>query len=186
MIVKGIMIDTIAEIKQKDKHGWQSGVYHEIRYLQADKRGDVGERFIVKLLKEMGIKNVKHTSATDPENKHWDITADGITIEVKTATIGMSKSTFQHENLEKNRGCDMYIFCDITPNDVYITCLAKQEMNWKDMHHRRTGIAYKLDFPLNKIEDNKVVSLADFKRLYEKAAKDVLKHKRARRKPEDI
>lgn len=157
--------DIIAGARKKDRHGWSVGKFRAIRELPADLRGEFGEKFIVKLLTQIG-KEVIHSQTTDASEKHWDLIEGGITLEVKTATLGTSTSSFQHENLEKERRCDGIIFVDIAPNDLYITCQPKYTINWSALHRRRTGISYKWDFSLKKVQQNKVQSLADFTRIY--------------------
>ncbi|MBE8233316.1 MAG: hypothetical protein HAW67_06225 [Endozoicomonadaceae bacterium] len=72
--LKDIIQEKLQDMHKRDKHGWLDGKFKGIRTLQPDNRGDVGELFIVHLLKSIG-KKVKHTSATDPQFKQWDIVA---------------------------------------------------------------------------------------------------------------
>lgn len=175
----------LESLRAKDKHGWLDGKFAKIRHLQADNRGAVGEVFVVALLTAIG-KKVKHTKRTDPQNKQWDIVADGIRLEVKLATIGASSTTFQHEHLEKERQYDGIIFVDVAPNDIYITCVAKRDIDWSKLHRRRHGIEYKWTFSLSKIKGNKMTTLADFAAAYDKMVARITSAKQYRRPPEDI
>ncbi|MGI9337309.1 MAG: hypothetical protein ACR2P4_02210 [Gammaproteobacteria bacterium] len=172
-------------LRAKDKYGWLDGEFAKIRQLQADNRGAVGEDFVVALLTAAG-KKVKHTARTDPQNKQWDIVADGIRLEVKLATMGASSATFQHEHLEKDRQYDGIIFVDVAPDDIYIICVAKCDIDWSKLHRRRHGIEYKWDWTLSKIRGNKMTTLADFIAAYDKMARRITSAKGYRRPPEEI
>ena len=174
----------IALMPDKDKHGWLKGKFNNFRTLQADKKGDVGEDYVVWLLEQSGRKAIC-TRRTDPTNKHWDIAVetDDITLEVKTATLGFSNSTFQHENLERDRNYDALVFVDIAPNTIYITFMCKHTFIWGDSHHRRTGIQHKKDLSLKWLNENgsKVETLKDFIAGYEAMLKEVRQHKSQQR-----
>ena len=135
--------------ENSDPHGWLDGEFSRIRKLQIDSRGDAGEHFVASVLRRMG-KKVEHDSGTDSKKKHWDLTADGVKLEVKTATLGMSEPSFQHEGVEKDRGYDGIVFVDIAPDDVYISFMAKRDITWGRPHKRRYGKHYKIDFRLRK------------------------------------
>ena len=137
------------ESEKPDPHGWRGGEFADGRNLQIDSRGDAGEHFVASVLRRMG-KKVEHDSGTDPKKKHWDLIADGVKLEVKTATLGMSKPSFQHEGVEKDRGYDGIVFVDIAPDDVYISFMAKRDITWGRPHKRRYGKHYKIDFRLRK------------------------------------
>lgn len=156
------------QIKAEDKHGWESSDYKEIRGLQADIRGAVGENFVAAMLRALG-KKVEHFAATDAENKHWDMTADGITLEIKFASMGSKTTTFQHEAIESGRNYDGLIIVDVAPDGVYITCAAKRDIPWDKLHNRRYGPdVYKWTLNRNNIPDRKMNTLADFAAAYEK------------------
>ncbi len=177
--------DALEVLRGKDKHGWLGGEFIEIRRMQADNRGSVGEDFVVALLQMLG-KTVTHTGRTDPQNKQWDIVADGIRLEVKLATLGANTPTFQHENLEKDRQYDGIVFVDVAPNDIYITCVAKCDIEWNKLHRRRHGIHYKMDWTLSKIKENKMETLGDFSAAYEKMAQRIISAKEYRRPADEI
>ena len=172
-------------MRAKDKYGWLDGEFAKIRQLQADSRGAAGEDFVVALLTAAG-KKIQHTGRTDPQNKQWDIVADGIRLEVKLATMGASNPTFQHEHLEKDRQYDGIVFVDIAPDDIYITCVAKCDMDWSKLHRRRHGIEYKWDWSRSAIQNNKMTTLADFVAAYDKMVERITTAKGYRRPPNEI
>ena len=50
-IFKNLLDNSIIKVNSQDKHTWNKGNFNEIRKLQADKRGELGELFIVEILK---------------------------------------------------------------------------------------------------------------------------------------
>lgn len=174
-------------LAERDKHGWESGKFRKIRSMQPDKKGDLGEDFIVWLLQESG-RSTTCTRRTDPTNKQWDIRvdSDSITLEVKTATLGYSNSTFQHEGLEQNRRCDGIVFLDISPDTLYITCFCKHTFNWKAAHHRRYGVQFKKDLTLKWLKESghEVRNIDDFERQYAPMLAEIRRwHEKQRDKP---
>ena len=156
---------------------WAGGFFQEMRKLQPDLRGEVGEEFIADVLAQAGY-SVEVNRETDPTRKHWDVRVSGtIKLEVKTATLGADGRTFQHENFEKDRDYDAVVLVDVAPNDLYLTVAPKdtlpftrQNDNWtrnpKQMHRRRHGIAYKWDLHLRDVESRKVETLDDIKQMF--------------------
>ena len=162
--IKKFLHEAIAEgIKREserpDPQGWRGSKFATGRNLQIDSRGAAGEHFVASVLRRMG-KKVEHDSRTDSKKKHWDLIADGVKLEVKTATLGMSEPSFQHDGVEKKRGYDGLVFVDIAPDDIYISFIAKRDVHWKRFHNRRYGIHYKMDFRLFKGEKDKVFASA--------------------------
>ncbi len=119
-----------------------------------------------RLLTESGISGVSRVGRLDRTHKHWDIKTDDITIEVKTATLGRTNATFQHENIEKDRNYDVLVFVDIAPNDVYLSWFTKCDVQWKSLHRRANSNFYKWDIRLNKVIDNRVSCIEDIRKGY--------------------
>lgn len=180
--------EEMSRLLEKDKHGWSSGKHRVIRDMQPDKKGDLGEQFVAWLIEQTGRRTIC-SQRTDPTHKHWDIKVetDDITLEVKTATLGYSTPSFQHEGLEQNRRCDGIVFFDIAPDKLYITCMCKHTFDWKSAHKRRTGIQIKKDLKLKQLEsdNHEITSVADFERHYETMLQEILDwRERQRGKPE--
>lgn len=118
----------------------------------------MGEGFVEKLLQANGIPNINwHRSKDTQGDLPYDITAgsESYKIEVKTATIGSDGRSFQHERITKT-GFDLLIFVDITPNEIYVTAIPKNLLNYQDMHHRHPSGEYKCDFTLNQLQSGEV------------------------------
>lgn len=170
--IKSLFLEVLEKAREKakadDKYGWESSDYKGIRGLQADIRGAVGEDFVAAMLRALG-KKVEHTAGTDAKNKHWDMTADEITLEIKVASMGSKATTFQHEAIESKRNYDGLIIVDVAPDGVYITCIAKCDIPWDDLHNRRYGEdVYKWTLNRKNMSDRKMETLADFAAAYEK------------------
>ena len=142
------------ESERPDPHGWRGGEFADGRNLQIDSRGDAGEKFVASVLEQLD-KTVERNEGM-ASDKEWDLKADGIKLEVKTATLGTTAASFQHEGVEKDRDYDGLVFVDIAPNDVYISLMAKRDVHWERFHNRRYGIQYKMDFRLFQGEDDHV------------------------------
>jgi hypothetical protein len=148
-----------------------------IQTLTPDEVGDVGEELIFTTLKNSGNYDVTWSKKT--KNKEYDVKAKNKTnkrnhrIEVKTATLGNSTSSFQHDGLKKHRKFDNIIFVDIGPDDMYITCSTKEELPWLEastnplvprkskMTVRENG-DYKYDLMLKQVKNNLITNETDF------------------------
>ena len=134
------------------KTDWRGSPYEGITLIKSiDTRGEVGEGMIVKMLRDAG-REVKYKKASVHLKKEWDFICDGYRYEVKTATLGKDGSGFQHEKIYRERRFDGMILVDIAPDAVYITCRAKDDMDWSGpakMHRRDTG-EWKWDTSLTK------------------------------------
>ena len=168
MDIKNITLKYIKSIKLKRKPAkvvWDGGVYEEILSLSIDERGQVGEELCAEILKINGCK-VEYDPNQTNEEKGWDLISDGIKIEVKLATIGKATPSFQHESLQPQRDFNGIIFIDVAPNNIYLTCLAKKEIEWKKLHHRKNSGVYKMDWNIKKVEKNKIKNTEDFYNKY--------------------
>lgn len=133
--------------------------------LEIDERGQVGEGLCAEIFKIKGCKVDYDPNQTDYE-KGWDLKVDGIKLEIKTATIGKTNPTFQHEGLSPQRDFQGIIFVDVAPNDIYLTCLTKKEINWKKLHHRKNSGVYKMDWNVKKVLENRIETTDDFFKKY--------------------
>jgi hypothetical protein len=72
--------------------------------------------------------------------------------ENKTARLGADKR-FQHENIKPKEFCDLIVFMDYTPHEIYLTILTtdfdytkKHPILGITPHHRKEENGYKIDF----------------------------------------
>ena len=192
--IQRIAQTAIAEVvagQKPAKTMWDDTPLADFGRVEIDTRGSVGELLVVKLLEAGGRAPVYNQDATDAE-KHWDFMCDGLSYEVKTASLGKAGRTFQHENIYKGRKYDGLIFVDIAPEDIYISMWAKSEIKWKELHFRHHGGFYKWDTSLtslasmrrgrkmNKwcVRKNAVRTVADFMRRYAEMERRIMAKKR--------
>ena len=177
----------IREAESPDQNPFSGEAFEGITRLEIDARGRVGERFVSRLLQDRG-DSVVQNDQTNPQGKQWDIKVslpDGteITAEVKTATMGKGKTpTFQHENLPRNRKCDILVLIDVAPNAVYGTVALLSELPWeekgsqwtarpKKMHLRRDGQTYKWDLTVRDVQDREISTPAKFHTMWDDAVR---------------
>lgn len=168
------MLKNIISQKAKEantKAIWKAeSKFKKLLGLTIDTRGSIGEAFIAEALKQASYK-VEFNSQTDPRKKHWDIKVNNkYTFEVKTASLGNSAKTFQHENIEKDRDYTALVLLDIGPDEIYLTVAPVDTLpftipnnNWtiqkKKMHRRRSAIYLKWDLSLSDVKDRQVKTL---------------------------
>lgn len=195
--ISKVLIDTAREVigRKPGKVVWKNSKHEEVRSLGNDHSGQVGEEFIVKLLRHLG-NEVNHTNSTDPRHKGWDMictsaSLDRAKLEVKTATLGKDGRMFQHENLEKHRNYEGIILLDITPEEIYITISTRDKAPWGDMHRRKSSNYYKWDISLKRIKDKEfnsfeIGNLEDFRNCYETLERAILAERERRKPAEEI
>lgn len=181
-IVQDALQKTVAKSPPR-KVAWEGSPFEGFNRLEIDQRGAAGEEVVVMLLEAVKREVNYNKNATD-EDKHWDFMCDGLKYEVKTAMLGKNGVTFQHENIFRTRQYDGLIFVDIAPSDIYISCWAKRDIPWKELHQRKDGSYYKWDTHLREtrkfpVIQNRVRSLGDFRRLFEEMERAI----RARKRP---
>lgn len=180
LVIKPIMEEICAS--EEKKAIWRpSSKYAWMKRLSLDSRGDVGERTVTTILENNGYEVLW---SKETRNKEYDVfaknkmTGQTLYIEVKTATMGNSAMTFQHESIEKDRGYNSIIFMDFAPDDLYVTCLCKTELPFDNtssnpylphcgpMHRRKYGVHYKWTLALNHVMNNVVTSDVEFMNLF--------------------
>jgi hypothetical protein len=108
--------------KKQKRDIWENSKWKEISKLENDDVGKVGEQIIHDLCKiadvDACIDGLKTKKCGGGEG---DGIINGKTCEIKTARIGSSGESFQHELGEVPWKADYMIFLDITPDKMYIT-----------------------------------------------------------------
>ncbi len=164
MNISDVILKKIAEIKRRkppQKFDWNDSLYEDIQFLTIDERGQVGEEITVEILKNFGCK-VEYDPGATEETKGWDLISNGLKIETKLATITVATGLFQHENLHPQRDFDGVLFIDVTPSEIYLTAVCKNDFLWKKIHRRESGI-YKCDFSLAHIQKNEMAKFGKYK-----------------------
>lgn len=164
MKISEIILKKIKEIqnrKPSQKFNWNDSLYEDIKFLSIDERGQIGEEITVEILRGFGC-NVDYDPSITDDIKGWDLTSNGLKIEVKLATITVGTGQFQHENMHSQRDFNGVLFIDIAPDEVYFTAVSKKDILWKKLHRRPNG-DYKCDFTIKHIQDNKIPRFSKYK-----------------------
>jgi hypothetical protein len=122
-------LTTMAKKHIDDKHFnkqkrdiWKDCEWKNISELENDDVGGVGETIINSFCKEAGIESdIDGTKTKKVGGGIGDGQIKGKNCEIKTARMGCSGNSFQHELGEVPWKADYMIFLDITPNQMYIT-----------------------------------------------------------------
>ena len=119
------LIDIIKNQKEKEINAniWDNSSYKDIATLESNNVGNVGEMLFQKICVEAKIESDIDGSKTKQVGggKIGDGKIKNKSVEIKTARVGASYTSFQHELGEHPWNTDYIIFVDITPKDVYLT-----------------------------------------------------------------
>lgn len=183
--IRDRLIRAIRAAKDVSPNPYTGARFEEMIDLEIDARGNVGELFVSRLLQDRG-DSVVQNAQTNPLDKQWDIKvtrgATEITAEIKTATMGKKTQTFQHENLPRNRECDILALIDVAPDAVYGTIALPSELPWDDkesqwtatpkkMTLRKDSHAYKWTLTLRDVQDREITTPAKFYGMWDDAVR---------------
>ena len=108
--------------KKRKRDIWEDSQWKNISNLENDDVGGVGEEIISDLCSRAGIIcEIDGKKTKQSGGGKGDGTISGETCEIKTARLGSSGNSFQHELGEVPWNADFMIFLDITPNKMYVT-----------------------------------------------------------------
>jgi hypothetical protein len=171
-----IAIPILTQVLKEAQNEWlePNSKYREHRKLQLVKKGSFGERFFSQTLNQIyyGKLNIEYKSN---EHDDWDLEFNGKKFEIKTSSIDVNKK-FQNEGLKSDGNYDGVLFLGVTPNDLYIKFVRKENIPFDKLHNRGkrgTGRGYKWDF--KETDMTKVTSLQDIKNEFEDNFKFILK-----------
>lgn len=122
------LLNAIDKIKKLKKSEWDTGINKGFLELSADAKGDVGEIFIFEILfPKLGYNNIIFTRCKIEKDGIYDGKLKNKKIEVKTASLGKTSKTFQHENLYENKS-DFHFFVSVFPNYCCLTILSEKDL----------------------------------------------------------
>ena len=136
--MKYIFIDTLEEQYEdkKKRNIWDDSEWKHIAELENNDVGIIGETTIHRLCKAAGINaNINGVERKEVGGGVGDGTINGYSVEIKTARLGSSGSSFQHELGEKPWLADYMLFLDIAPDTFYITLFP----NFTEEFYKRSG-----------------------------------------------
>ncbi len=167
--IDDIAIPILNKVLQEAQDEWLdiNSKYKAYRNLQIDKRGSFGERFFAQVLSSLYYRRLK-IEYKDGDQGDWDLKFNGIKFEIKTSSIDVNKK-FQNEGIKKDGNYDGILFLGVSPNNLYIKFILKENIPFDTLHDRKsrgTGSGYKWDF---KEKDMiKILHLNDIKNEFEK------------------
>jgi DNA-binding Xre family transcriptional regulator len=123
--------------QKKKRDIWGISEWKNISKLENDDVGGVGEEIIDKLCKKSQIvSEIDGTKTKQVGGGIGDGTINGETCEIKTARLGSSGSSFQHELGEVPWNAKYMIFFDIAPKKMYITIF----QNFTQEFYKKSGV----------------------------------------------
>ena len=157
-IVLSIYRNLLKDRKLKSNWSVMRPIYLPIRELTNDETGDIGELLVEKIFRKYKF-DVEYTRAETAKEKDWDIIVkDGgkkVKIEIKTATLGNTAETFQHENIDKNRKYDALLILDFAPTDLYCCIAWKKDIKFNKLS--RLPKRNKLDTSIHQYEASNLI-----------------------------
>jgi hypothetical protein len=122
--------------KEKRDNIWGNSQWKYISELENDDVGGVGEEIINDFCKKAQIiSEIDGTKTKQVGGGIGDGTIKGKTCEIKTARLGSSGSSFQHELGEVPWNAKYMIFLDIAPEKMYITIFP----NFTEAFYKKSG-----------------------------------------------
>ena len=134
------ILTTLVEVqydKKKKRNIWNDSKWKHISELENDDVGRVGENMVQKCCEAAQILSNIDGSKTKEQNGGGigDGTINGKSVEIKTARVGSTGNSFQHELGECPWNADYMLFVDIAPKDIYITLFK----NWSEEFYKKSG-----------------------------------------------
>jgi hypothetical protein len=145
-----IFISLIKEQKDKEikKDIWANSIYKDLPTLQSNNVGIVGESFVQNICKNQNIESSIDGSKTKKKGGGSD--GDGLinkkSVEIKTAHLGSSGGSFQHELGEVPWKANYMLFLDIAPECIYLTIF--KNFSEEDYKNQKKCVPY---FPTKSI-----------------------------------
>ncbi|MBA2124344.1 hypothetical protein B9J78_05355 [bacterium Unc6] len=165
MSISDIILKKVKDIQARkplQQFDWNDSLYEDVQSLMIDEKGQLGEEIAVDILRDFKCIVDYNPSKTE-EIKGWDLISNSLKIEVKLATITIGTGLFQHENLHPQRDFHGVLFIDVAPKEIYLTAVCRKDILWKKLHHRKESGAYKCDFSIKHIKDNKIPKFEKYK-----------------------
>jgi len=149
------LIDIINIEKQKEQRSniWNDSIYKVVTELESNNVGNVGEKIIHKICIESKIISSIDGTKTKQigGGKEGDGKINNKSVEVKTARMGSTSPSFQHELGEHPWNADYMIFVDISPINVYVTIFK----NFTEEQYKKKAFKCAPYFPTKSITQRK-------------------------------
>ena len=106
-----LLLEVIREHTPESK--WIGSTLETFRHVANTNRGDIGEDFLFRYLKQSGIRVIRNESRVDV----WDMEIEGRKFEVKTASEDIS-GAFQFNHVRLDRNYDYLLCFGIRPESL--------------------------------------------------------------------
>lgn len=117
--------------QNKQENPWDTAIFGDLYRLPNDTRGKFGEQVISKLIHYLNWDiQMDASDVNSHDDGHYDIKANNLRIEVKTACRGTNES-WQHEPLYDNAindVCDYIVFLDFSYDCYYLTVCKSMDL----------------------------------------------------------
>lgn len=124
-------------IKKQKRDIWGDSKWKNISELENDDVGGVGEEIINTICQEAKVNSaIDGTKTKQVGGGIGDGTIKGKSCEIKTARLGSSGNSFQHELGEVPWKADFMVFLDIAPQKMYITIFK----NFTEEFYKKSGL----------------------------------------------
>ena len=120
--------------KETEANIWKDSKYKYIAELESNNVGNVGENLIQKICENLGIESSINGAKTKLKGggTDGDGRIKGRSVEIKTARLGASMSSFQHELGEHPWKAEFIAFVDVAPAHIYLTLFP----NFTEQHYK--------------------------------------------------
>ena len=143
MGLANIATDIINSIHQKKvkRDIWSNSKWKNIAELENDDVGKAGEQIINSLCQQASVpSDIDGVKTKEVGGGNGDGIINNKTVEIKTARLGSSGSSFQHELGEVPWHSEFMIFLDIAPEKMYVTIFP----NFSEEFYKTSGCDSKI------------------------------------------
>lgn len=125
---KAILLSVLERHGDADK--WKGADFERIKRISNSKVGEVGQDFIERLCRCVGLSIAFPESDKGKRLKQspWDVSIEGVKFELKTATEDVSGS-FQFNHVRYHRPYDALLCLAISPADIRFACWSKPDVS---------------------------------------------------------
>ena len=135
--MENILIESRTVSINRSEDIWKKSEFHFLLPLSSDERGRWGEDYFHRMLQEYTNFLVEWDgdSNTEPEDGIYDMKANSLRTEMKTAMKGTKSDTWQHDVIKEVDDFDRLVFLDLKPNNtIHITVIKNTEMVYGTRH----------------------------------------------------
>lgn len=111
-----------------DSSKWVGAKFERIKRISNSKVGDIGQAFIERLCRDIGIDiGFPESGAKRMRQSPWDIQIQNVKFELKTATEDVG-GAFQFNHIRYHRPYDALLCLGISPSEIHFDCWSKADV----------------------------------------------------------